>query len=108
MNILPPGTEDITLNSGEIIGAVAPLTVTPQTFTNVTLTYDQVSSSTTDVNYITNDQSYSILEENNAQFTPGLPCSITGLTSIAFSIGNCIVQLGLNYYSFIYNFIDES
>ena len=44
--------------------------------------------STSDVNYLTDDQSISTAESFTSIITPDLPCSISGSTSISFSIGN--------------------
>ena len=41
---------------------------------------------TSDVNFLTDDQSFSMIENTSSQKTPDLPCSISGLTSISFSI----------------------
>ena len=50
------------------------------------------NSNTSDVNYLVNDQSFSIVENTTSQITPDLPCSIAGTTSISFSIGNYITS----------------
>ena len=43
MNVLPPGTEDITVESGQTLGAISIQTVNTQIFTNETATYYIIS-----------------------------------------------------------------
>ena len=45
-------------------------------------------NNTSEVNYQTNDQSINVYENTISKKTPDLPCSISGSTSISFSISN--------------------
>ena len=88
MNILPSGSEEITSSNSQTIGAVTSQTVSSATYNNKTVTYVSGTSYTSDVNFLTSSKSYSILEGTSIQMTPELPWSISGTTSISFSIGN--------------------
>ena len=95
MNLLPSGTEDIVADSGQTIGSVTTQTVgTPSpAYTILTVTYVPGTSYTSDINIQINDQSISVIESNISQKTPDLSCSISGTTSIIFSISNYITSI---------------
>ena len=90
MNILTSSTEDIIADSSQSISSLIPLSVSSTSYLNQTVTYSIISSYTSDVNYQTNDQSYSVVENTIVTKTPELPCSLSGSTSITFGIGNYI------------------
>ena len=94
MNLLASGTEDIVADSGQTIGAVTTQTVSAPSpnYTNLTVTYVPGTSYTFGVNYLTADQTIYATENTATQILPDLPCSISGSTSISFSIANYIVS----------------
>ena len=92
MNILSSGTEDIVADSGQTIGTVTTQTVSSPAYTNQTVTYVLGTSYTSDVNYLTADQTISAMENSTTQILPDLPCSVAGSTSISFSIANYITS----------------
>ena len=49
---------------------------------------DKIKSDTSDVSYLTADQTINVMENSAAQIQPDLPCSISGSTSITFSTAN--------------------
>ena len=88
MNSLSSGTEDIVADSGQTIGAVTTQTVSAPVYTNLTVTYIPGASYTSDVSYLTADQTIYVLKNSATQIQPDLPCSISGSTSISFSTAN--------------------
>ena len=52
----------------------------------VIVTYESKGIYLSDVNFLTDDQSFSILENRTSELTPDLPCSISGSTSITFRL----------------------
>ena len=86
MDALSAGTEDITTDSGQNIGIVTMQSVSAISYSNQTVIYVTSSSYASDVNYQTNDQSYSILENTSTQISSDLPWSVSGLTSISFNV----------------------
>ena len=93
MTILSQGTEDIISDSGQTIGSVSEsstVSATVPPYTNLTLVYTLFTSFTSDVNYQTNDQTFSVVEGSTVQKSPDLPWSASGSTSISFSISNYI------------------
>ena len=87
MNVLLSGTEDITPTTILALTSSSQ-TVSNPSYTNQTLTYNQVSTHTSDVISQTLNQSYSIDENLFTQVTPDLTCSALGSTSISFTISN--------------------
>ena len=88
MNILPSGTEEILPISGEVLKDSTSYNITSYSNSNITATYISVSNYTSDVNFITSDQSISVQENITSQVTLDLPCSISGSTPITFAIAN--------------------
>ena len=90
MILLSSGTEDIVAESGQTIGAVTTQTVNPPSpaYTNLTVTYVAGTSYTSDVSYLTSDQTIYVMENLTTQILPDLPCSISGSTFISFSTAN--------------------
>ena len=88
MNILQSGTDDISLDSGQTISPVTFPAIASASYSNLTISFVSISSYTSDVNYQTNDLSISILESTTLQKTPDLPWSISGTTTISFTIAN--------------------
>ena len=90
MNSLASGTEDIIADSGQTIGALTTQTVSAPSpaYTNQTVTYVPGTSYTSDISYLTADQTIYAMENSATQILPDLPCSISGSTSISFSTAN--------------------
>ena len=87
MTALSSGTDDIVAQSGVTIAAPSASFIPPVgTFTNQTVTYNLISSATSDVYYQVQDQSLSVVELNTLLITPDLSCSFDGTTSITYSI----------------------
>ena len=92
MNVLSTGTEDITLDSSQSIGTASSQSVSAASFTNQTIVYVSQTNNTSDVNFLASDQSFSVVECIISNIIPELPCSISGSTSISFSISNYIAS----------------
>ena len=92
MITLISGADDILPDSGQTIGTTSSLTIsTPSPmYTLATVNYILSTSSTSDVIYQTDNQSPSVLENLSTQVIPDLTCSISGSTSITFSLSNYI------------------
>ena len=88
MNIIPSGTEEILPISGEVLKDSTSYNITSLSISNITATYKSVSNYTSDVNFITSDQSISVQENITSKVTLDLPCSISGSTPITFAIAN--------------------
>ena len=52
------------------------------------LLIDKINDCTSDVSYLTADQTIYVLKNSKTQILPDLPCSISGSTSISFSTAN--------------------
>ena len=88
MNALSSGIEEIILDSGQIIGSITSQTMGTASITSVIGTYVQKASYTSDINFRTNGQNYLISENSTVRITSEQPCSISGSTSISYSIGD--------------------
>ena len=88
MNALQASTNDITSDAKTISSLLDTSTFYSPTYPNKTTEYSESLKSTSDVNYQTQDESISVLENNNSEYTPNLSCSTTGSTSISYSIGD--------------------
>ena len=93
MNTLNPGSEDVTLDPGQTIGSITSQTVSTTSYANQTVVYVSGTSYTSDVNYQTSSQSLFILESTTSQVLPDLPCSISGTTTINYSISNYMTSI---------------
>ena len=88
MYSLQSDEDKIELDTSQSIGALSSQAVTSLTYTNLTVTYVPGTSYTSDVNFQTNNQSISAIERIISHKDPDLPCSVSGSTSISYSIGN--------------------
>ena len=88
MFLLSSGTNDITSESSYSISALTPESVSVGTYTNQTLTYFQLTSSTSDVYMRTETQSIIVAENTNLIITPDLTWSLTGSTYIYYGFGS--------------------
>ena len=88
MDVLSTGNYDVASESGISISAASSQSVTTSgtSYTNQSIIYSQYSS--TSVYYQINDQSLSVIENNNLIITPDLSCSPSGSTSIVYSISD--------------------
>ena len=89
MTVLSSGTDDIIPQSGVTIAA-ADVSFTPAagTYSNQTVTYNFVSSSTSDIYFQVKTQTFSVCELSTSTQAPNLPCSFTGSTSITYSLSS--------------------
>ena len=88
MTVLSSGTDDITALSGVTIGTASSVTIGVVTYINQTVTYNKVSSTTSDTYYQVQLQSISVIELNILSITPDLSCSFSGSTLFNYSISN--------------------
>ena len=88
MNVLASGTEDIVADSSLTIGAITSQTVASASYTNMSVTYVSGTSYNSDVSYYTTSQTYIYGKNAYVQVIPDLTCSITGGTSIAYSLAS--------------------
>ena len=86
MNALPKGVEEITADNNQITLSPATISVSSQTITIISIGFIVISNYTSDVYFLTQDQSISVLKNTYVQITPDLPCSSSGLTSISYSL----------------------
>ena len=93
MNLLTYGTEDIVVDIGQTIGAVTAHTVSAPVYTNLIVTYVTGASYTSDVSYLTDDQTIYVMENSATQTLPDLPCTISGSISISFSTANYMTSI---------------
>ena len=95
---LPKGVEEITADNKQITLSQATISVSSQTITISSIGFVVISSYTSDVYFLTQDQSISILENSYAQIILDLPCSSSGSTAISYSLveynGNLIPNWG--------------
>ena len=83
MKALDVDITPIITDSGQSIISSTSKSVSLSTYTNNLLTYTPGASYTSDVNYQTNQQVYSLIQCTNAKIIPDLPCSISGSTTIS-------------------------
>ena len=89
MTALSAGTDDIFSLSGVTIAAAdASFTPPSDAYTNQTVTYNLVSSITSDAYLQTDTQTFSVSESTTSTQTPNLPCSFSGSTSITYSLSS--------------------
>ena len=100
MNVLTPGTNEITTDSGQTIDSITSQSITLQTYAGPSTSYTPGSSFTSDVNYFTNDVSYSVLEGTIEQKLLDLSCSISGSTLISYSIANYLTSTVPSWITF--------
>ena len=98
MNAIPVGTDVITPESGMTLGVASSIAITEATYLNLSTTYTQVSSTSSDVYFFIKAQSFSFSEATNNTWTPNLSCSFSGTTSIFYSLSS---YNGSNLPSFI-------
>ena len=88
MNLLAIGSNDVMTESGISISSPVSSTATSQGFSNHTLTYLGGSNTVSDVYFQTDTYSFSVIENTITKFSTNLSWSISGTTSITFSIGD--------------------
>ena len=89
MTVLSSGTGDIVTQSGVTIATPdASFTPAAAVYTNQTVTYNFVSSTTLDAYLLISTQAFSVSESTTSTQVPNLSCSYSGSTSIVFSLSN--------------------
>ena len=89
MTVLATGTDEFISEFGVTIPAVeASFTPGGMSYSNQTVTYEFLSSTTSDVYYQLADQSISVIESSTSSLTPDLPCSSSGSTTITYTTAN--------------------
>ena len=88
MDLLTSGTDNIIVDSGQTIGSITSQTVSPQSYTNQSVTYVSGTSYTSTINFMTSDLSISVVENNTVLKTPDLPWLLSGSTPISFGLSN--------------------
>ena len=86
MNVLPMGSYDVVTETG--MPSLVSLTPTINIVSFINVTSSFVQNYDTNVDYITNSQSLSVVEKTNIQVLPDLSCSLSSSTSIVFSLGS--------------------
>ena len=87
MNILSAGNEPVSIDASLSLTSTS-YSIASVVYPNQTLVYNLVVSVPSDVYFQTEDQTFSITENNEVQLSPSLPCSHSGSTSITYSIGD--------------------
>ena len=89
MTTLSAGTDDIIAQSGITIAAPeTSFTPNALAYTNQTVTYNFVTSTSSDVYFQINTQAISVSESTTSTQVPDLSCSASGSTSIVFSLNS--------------------
>ena len=89
MAALSAGTDDIVAQSGVTIAAPdASFTPAAGTYSNQTVTYHLISSTTSDAYIQTDTQTFSVSESTTSTQVPNLSCSLSGATSIVYSLSS--------------------
>ena len=89
MTALSAGTDDIIAQSGIAIAAPdASFKPAAGAYINKTVTYNLVSSTTSDTYLQTDTQALSVSESTTSTQTPNLSCSFSGSTSIIYSLSS--------------------
>ena len=89
MIALSTGQDEIVAENGVTIFSPDPsFTPDDATYTNQSVTYNQISFVTSDVYIQSYTQAFSIIESTNKTLIPNLSCSISGSTSIAYSLSS--------------------
>ena len=86
MNELPKGVEEITADNKQITLSPFTASVSSQTITTNSVGFVVISDYTSDVYFLTQDHSISILENSYVQIILDLPCSSSGSTAISYSL----------------------
>ena len=86
MNVLPSGSYDVVTETG--MPSLVSLTPTISIVSFINVTYSFVQNYDTNVDYITDNQSLSVVEKTKTQVLPDLSCSLSSSTSIVFSLGS--------------------
>ena len=88
MDVLSSGSYDVVTETGMpalILSSLSPLSSTV-VYPNQSYTFIRIYA--TDVYYLTDSQSLSVIEKTNSQILPDLSCSLSISTSIVFSLGS--------------------
>ena len=83
---LPKGVEEITADNKQFTLSPLTISVSSQTITTSSIGFAVISSYTSGVYFLTQDQSISVLKNTYVQITPDLPCSSSGSTAITYRL----------------------
>ena len=90
MTVLSSGTDNIVAQSGVTI-ATPDVSFTPVatvTYANQSVTYNQISSSSSDAIIQTTTQYFTVSESTSSTQSPNLTCSLSGSTLITYSLSS--------------------
>ena len=88
MNTLSAGTDNISAETGQTIGAEYSIASSSFVYSTASITYTISSSYTIYANYTTNQDSYNVTESRTTIQTPSLVCTSSGSTSVTLSIAD--------------------
>ena len=79
------------ISSNNVLPILSPRsqTITSTSYSDQNVVFIQNSFYTSDINYETNDMSYSVVENTNIKIVVDVPCSKSGTTSIIYSLISC-------------------
>ena len=85
MNVLPSGSYDVVTETG-MPALMQILSVSLSSVIYINQSYTFTINYQTDVYYLTDSQSLSVIEKTNTQVLPDLSCSLSNSTSVMFSL----------------------
>ena len=85
MPALSSGTDSISSDSAQIIGALSSIGIVAATYSNQTTIYTATCQTTSNVRFVVSSLTISIVENNVLSITPDLTCSADGTTSITYT-----------------------
>ena len=97
MNVLATGIETIFTQSGQTITSSGSPSVSSPSYSSPTVTYSSLS--TFEVVYQINEQSLSVVDNNILKIIPDLTCSLSGSTTISYSINNYMSSIAPSWIS---------
>ena len=86
MDVLSSGSYDVVTETGMPALILSSLLSSALTYPNQSYTFIRIYA--TDVYYLTDSQSLSVIEKTSTQVLPDLSCSLSSSTSIVFSLGS--------------------
>ena len=87
MDVLPSGSYDVVTETG-MPALASPLSSSFSQIAYPNQSYIFISNYATDVYYLTDSQSLSVIEKTSSKVLPDLSCSLSNSTSIVFSLGS--------------------
>ena len=89
MSVLGVGVEAINTETG-ITSTYSSENWNSASPSTLSITYNQLTSATSDLKWQTADQFFTVIENNSFVNTPDLTCSSSGTTAITYTIGNWV------------------